>query len=114
MDYGKIAYHKAEDLERQVSAGRFAAQTVVAGITGTGNAAAAAEMRGKGLLVARVESTGSVKIYAGSEEIASGAGDYTAAVAAGNCTVGVLAPAGTTTKVTLTAAGWGVSLKPAD
>lgn len=107
MDYGKVAYYKAEELEQRINRGSvlpFKAVTV--DLPGGGRA----ELTGSGLIIVRVRSACLVSVYAGSDIIGEGEGDFTVAAAAGNCEISTSAD-GSVTAITITAAGEGIALK---
>lgn len=111
MDYGKIAFYKAEELERRLS-GRsyspFKAATVTVADAAAGELAT---LSGSGLLIIRVRSGGgTVSLYAAGGRIGEGEGDFTVAAAASGGAISVQTNGASIAEITITAAGAGVSL----
>lgn len=111
MDYGKIAYYKTQELERQAGlkqAVKYDSLTLHLGRV-PGERLELAELLGSGLIIARVQSGGSVSLYADAALIAKGDGGFTASVPADSCRL-YISSAAVVESVQITAAGAGVSL----
>ena len=110
MDYGKIAYYKAEELEQRLARPSFKTVTkTVTDVTLGAQPVTLFHLSGGGIITVRVVSSGGAVSVHADGVIGQGTGGFTVTCAAENCDIAVSGGA-QAESVSITAAGTNISL----
>ena len=110
MDYGKIAYYKAEELEQRLSRPAFkTVNKTVTDITVSAQPTTVCALCGGGIITVRVVSSGGAVSVHADGVIGQGAGSFTVTAAAENCGIAISGNA-QADSISITAAGTNISL----
>lgn len=103
MDYGKVAYYKAEELAESMSklgGSSFASSTVFRNFGESSTPELVSTLKGSGLLIASIVSTGSASLYVSGVCVFECSGGGTTCLSVGDCDVSVMFSAGGSIQLT--------------